>query len=175
MNTTNFYMQVTQAVVVRAPRYGISVLMLLAFWIGGIVALKSIRRINRRADANTQDVMELLGRVAKGALIVIGVVLALSNAGADVSALVASLGLTGFALGFALKDAVSNLLSGILIILYRPFKRGDQISCAGFEGKVVAIDLRYTTLAADGKTFLVPNMTVFNNTIAIVKAQPPAP
>jgi small conductance mechanosensitive channel len=87
----------------------------------------------------------------------------------NVSALIAGLGLTGFALGFALKDAVSNLLAGLLILIYKPFRMGDHISVTGLEGEVVNIDLRYTTLQAGQKTFLIPNSNLFTNPIILVR------
>jgi small conductance mechanosensitive channel len=66
--------------------------------------------------------------------------------GVNVSALVAGLGLTGFALGFAFRDVLSNFLSGVLLLLFRPFRVGNHISINDLEGEVVSIDLRYTVL-----------------------------
>jgi small-conductance mechanosensitive channel len=85
-----------------------------------------------------------------------------------VSALVAGLGLTGFALGFALKDTISNLLSGVLILLYRPFKIGNRIKISGYEGIVVSIDLRYTELDAEGYKILIPNSKLFTDPITVL-------
>ena len=87
--------------------------------------------------------------------------------GVNVSALVAGLGLTGFALGFALRDALSNMLSGVLILVYRPFKNGDWISVAGCEGKVAEINLRYTVIKKENDTYLIPNSTLFSNTVRV--------
>ena len=70
----------------------------------------------------------LLARAAKIALITLGAVTALGNLGVDVSAIVVGLGLTGFALGFALRDTISNLLAGVLILLYSPFEIGNRIN-----------------------------------------------
>ncbi len=99
--------------------------------------------------------------------------------GVDVSALVAGLGLTGFALGFALRDAVSNLLAGILIILYQPFRPGDRIEVAGSAGTVVGVNLRYTVLDAGDRRILVPNSTLFSNSVTVEEPgggrPPPAP
>ena len=79
----------------------------------------------------------------------------------------AGLGLTGFALGFALRDAVSNLLAGVLILIFRPFHVGSDIKVAGYSGTVLAIDLRYTTLAGDGDHVLVPNKTMYSSPITV--------
>jgi len=100
---------------------------------------------------------------------VFGVITSLGTLGINVSALVAGLGLSGFALGFALKDTISNLLAGVLILVYQPFDIDDYIIVSGQEGKVTHIDLRYTTLDGDAKIVLIPNSLVFANTVSILK------
>jgi small conductance mechanosensitive channel len=92
-------------------------------------------------------------------VLALGLVVGLGTMGLNVSALVASLGLTGFALGFAPRDAVANLLAGVLILSHRPLEYGDRIAVTGLEGVIVDIDLRYTTLDAGDKRHLVPNQT----------------
>ena len=79
------------------------------------------------------------------------------------------LGLTGFALGFAFRDVLSNLLAGVLILLYRPFARGDRISVTGLEGVVTHIDLRYTNLEHEGNLMLIPNSNLFTNPITVFR------
>jgi small-conductance mechanosensitive channel len=74
------------------------------------------------------------------------------------------LGLTGIALDFALKDAISNLISGVLILLYSPFEIGSRIKIAGYEGVVVTIDLRYTELDSERDKILIPNSKLFTDT-----------
>ena len=96
-----------------------------------------------------------------------GVITALGTVGINVSALVAGLGLTGFALGFAFKDTISNILSGVLILLYRPFIVGDTIKVAGFEGKVTSVDLRYTKLDSEEGTVLIPNSKCFTDPVVV--------
>jgi small-conductance mechanosensitive channel len=78
--------------------------------------------------------------------------------------------LTGFALGFALKDVLSNFIAGVLILLYRPFHLYDHITVAGLEGTVTEIDLRYTTLQKEGQKYLVPNSILFTNSIGIIES-----
>jgi small conductance mechanosensitive channel len=75
-------------------------------------------------------------------------------------------------LGFAFRDALSNLLAGILIMIYRPFRRNDFVSVAGCEGTVIRIDLRYTTLQGTDRIYLIPNSTLFTNTISLFKNKP---
>lgn len=81
----------------------------------------------------------------------------------------AGIGLTGFAIGFALKDTISNFLSGVLILLYRAFEKGNRIKISGYEGIVIAIDLRYTELDSEGNKILIPNAKLFTDAITVFK------
>ena len=156
-----------QNIVLFAPVLGVSLLIFLAFWLSAVIFQKVIHRIGKRSGLNP-DIVGLLDRVVKAGIIVFGIVTALGTAHVNVSALVASLGLTGFALGFALKDALSNTLAGILILIYQPFRRGDHIITSGFDGTVEQIDLRYTTLSSAGDRILIPNSTMFTNPVRVV-------
>jgi small-conductance mechanosensitive channel len=109
------------------PQTVSALLIFLAFWVAGMIAQRILTRFATRIDPQRQQVLGLLGQVAKSTLLVIGFITALGTLGIDISALVAGLGLTGFALGFAFRDALSNLLAGVLILLYRPFEVGDRI------------------------------------------------
>ncbi len=100
-------------------------------------------------------------------MILIGTITALGTFGVDVTALVAGLGLSGFAIGFALKDAISNLLSGILILVYRPFSIGSYISVGAFEGEVVEINMRYTILSNKDKKVMIPNSNLFTMPVTL--------
>jgi small-conductance mechanosensitive channel len=156
-----------QRIVIFMPVLGVSLFIFLAFWIVAIIFQKIIHRIGNRSRLDP-DIVGLLDRIVKVGIVVFGIVTALGTAHVNISALVASLGLTGFALGFALKDALSNTLAGVLILIYQPFRRGDQIITSGFEGTVVQIDLRYTTLSSSADRILIPNSTMFTNPIRVV-------
>jgi small-conductance mechanosensitive channel len=156
---------------VWGSKFGMSLLLFLGFFLASVIAEKLIRRIGHRADPMKQDVLKLIGQIAKITLIVLGAVTSLGTMGVNVSALVAGLGLTGFALGFAFKDALSNILAGVMILVYRPFHHGDQISVAGFEGRVTGVDLRYTMLQADRKRFLIPNSILLTNALIVNEAK----
>jgi small conductance mechanosensitive channel len=150
-----------------AIRIGTSLAVFAGFWIGSKILQAVIARLHSRVHSGNAALLDLLGRVAGIALLLFGVVTALGTLGIDVSALVAGLGLTGFALGFAFRDVLSNLLAGVLILLYRPFSHGDQIGVTGFNGVVEQIDLRYTTLNAGDKYVLIPNSNLFTNPIEV--------
>ncbi len=136
------------------------------------ILAKIVKRIITSAAERLKlddNVTSLLARTSKITLIIFGFVTALGTLGINVSALVAGLGLTGFALGFALKDTISNLLSGVLILLYRPFEIGNRIKVSGYEGIVISIDLRYTELDSEGNKVLIPNSKLFTDPITVLR------
>ncbi len=153
------------------PRISTSLLILLCTLLASFVIRKTIIAVASRNKLSGQkmEISRLLANTGGTTILVIGIISALGTLGVNVSALIAGLGLSGFALGFALRDALSNLLSGILIILYQPFKIGDQIVVAGFEGTVSEINLRYSILNLDDNRYLIPNANLFNNTITVRK------
>ncbi len=151
-----------------APRLiGVVVIFAVFFFLAKIakrVITSAAERL--KFDAN---LTLLLSRTSSITLIIFGFVTALGTLGINVSALVAGLGLTGFALGFALKDTISNLLSGVLILIYRPFEKGNCIKISGYEGTVVSIDLRYTELDSEGNKVLIPNSKLFKDPITVLQ------
>jgi small conductance mechanosensitive channel len=158
---------VSEQFALMALRVGMAIIVLLIFWLFAKIADRLITKSTRRLHLNAPIVV-LLGRTAKTTLIILGIVTALGTLGINVSALVAGLGLTGFALGFALKDSISNLVAGVLILAYRPFEEGNRIAIAGFEGKVASIDLRYTELDCQGKRILIPNSRLLTDPITVI-------
>ncbi len=147
------------------------VLVFLIFWIVAGVGRRIIALAAPRVRADTGVVL-LLSRIYFYGILIFGTITALGATGLNVSALVTGLGLTGFALGFALKDVLSNLLSGIMLLLYRPFNIGDEIRMGEYEGKIETIRMRDTLVRAhDGRLIVIPNTkliteVVVNNTHA---------
>jgi small-conductance mechanosensitive channel len=155
-------------VVLWAPKAPVGLLVFFAFWLCSVVVRNIFSRIGCRSESNSRYFLKVVGRTLSLAILLFGGITALGTIGINVSALVAGLGLTGFALGFGLKDILANLVSGLLILLYRPFTLNEQISVAGMEGCVTEIDLRYTRLENAGKAYLIPNSTMITNTIMLV-------
>jgi len=146
-------------------------LVLIGFLIVAGASRRLLKRLASRVDDDKRPLVVLAGETTRYALITVGLITGLGTMGIDVSALIAGLGLTGFALGFALRDAVSNLIAGVLILLYRPFGYGDKITVGGNSGTVVAINFRYTVLDPQGPAvILVPNSTMFSNSVTVEQA-----
>ena len=145
--------------------------LLLVFWIAARLVSKTLASLGRRRGLDA-DLTNLLARATRLTLLVFGIITAIGTVGVDVKALVAGLGLTGFALGFAFKDIISNTLAGVLILLYKPFHRGDHIEMpvvnGVVQGIVESVDMRYTTLKSpDGTRALVPNANLITNAIKV--------
>lgn len=108
----------------------------------------------------------LLSRLVYGAVWIIGGVVTLGVLGLDFATLVGTLGLTSVAIGFSLRDILSNYFSGIILLASRPFRLGDQVTIKEFEGTVKQIQLRATTLVTyDGRVVYIPNQEVFTAVI----------
>jgi small-conductance mechanosensitive channel len=159
--------QVETAMAEFMPKLILASSMLLVCCVIALIVGGIIRHIGKVVSEERKDILNLLARIIRITIIVLGVVTALGTLGVNIMPIVTGLGLTGFALGFAFKDALSNTLAGVMVILYRPFIRGDMISVAGYQGVVIKIDLRYTTVDTDGKCFLIPNTALLTNTITI--------
>ncbi|MBK7217568.1 MAG: mechanosensitive ion channel family protein [Candidatus Promineofilum sp.] len=110
-------------------------------------------------DRTTEN---LIRQIVYYAIWVLGFIIAVNALGFDPQALATGLGLSSLALGFALKDILSNFVSGLLILVMRPFELGDEIVVGDTEGSVEGIDLRATQIRTyDGRIVLVPNAELF--------------
>jgi small conductance mechanosensitive channel len=149
----------------RIPAILAVLVVLLITWLAGRLTFAGTRRVlARRSTAGHVDV--LVARFARMCVAALGIVVALALLGVDLMALAASLGLVGLTLGFALRDVLSNSVSGVLLLVQRPFSIGDTISVAGHEGVVEDVRVRDTVLrTTDGRTAYVPNTTVFNDVV----------
>jgi small conductance mechanosensitive channel len=136
------------------------------FWLLATIVRKMILRAGRH-NAVDSHLAIFMGRVARTTLLIVGAISGVATMGVDVTALVAGLGLTGFALGFALKDVVSNVVAGVLILIYRPVVAGEHVKVKTFEGLILSTDLRYTVLQAGEQVIYVPNSIMFTDAITV--------
>ena len=112
----------------------------------------------------------LLGKIIKTVFLLLGLITSLGTLGIDVSALVAGIGLSGFAISFATKDILSNLISGVLILLYKPFIINDYIEVDKYKGDVKEINLRYTVLSFENNDILIPNSLLYSKPVLVSKS-----
>lgn len=100
------------------------------------------------------------------AIYVVTLLLVLHIAGVNTAGLVAMVGAASLAIGLALKDTLSNIASGLLLMFLRPFKAGDYIECGQVKGRIKGIGLFTTTLVSlDGLYISSPNSSLWGNPI----------
>ncbi len=139
-------------------------IFLLSLYLAGLFARMTKRVMTRRKE--DRELTMLITRIVRWTVVGLGIILALEQAGQDVTALLTGLGILGFTVGFALQDVSANLVSGILLLFEQPFDIGDVIDVAGFSGTVQNIEIRATEmLTYDGLLVLIPNREVFTNPI----------
>jgi small-conductance mechanosensitive channel len=105
--------------IVWLPTVAVALSLLLVFLILSRLAHFGVLRVVERTRAHG-PLGQLLASIARVGLLILGFVTALGTLGVNITGIVAGLGLTGFALGFALRDSIANLLAGVLILLFRP-------------------------------------------------------
>ncbi|PHQ81689.1 MAG: mechanosensitive ion channel protein MscS [Coxiella sp. (in: Bacteria)] len=161
-----FYNALYDQAVAVWPQVLTGVFIFLLFFLAAVLVRVIFTRLAKRAK-HRKDIYRLLGKVSKVSVIIFGAVTALGTMGVDVTALITGLGLTGFAVGLALKDPISNAISGFMVLLYEPFIIGDTIKVGDTEAKVRDIQLRYTVLVTEGRYILIPNGALMTNTITV--------
>ena len=120
-------------------------------------------QLSDRIDRTTAAMLET---AIKTTLLGIGVLVALSAAGVQTAAVLTSLGVLSLTIGFALKDTLSNMISGFLVFVDRPFTIDDLVEIDGQYGRVDRITLRTTRIiTVDGRMLAVPNSVVMNKTV----------
>jgi small conductance mechanosensitive channel len=134
--------------------------IVLAGWIHNIV----VRALTKRQL--DQSLVQFLASLARWMVLAAAVIAALERVGLQTTSLVALLGSAGIAIGLALQGNLAHFASGVMILLFRPFKIGDLIEAAGKLGNVQHIGLFTTTLLTlDNETVIVPNGTATSNVV----------
>ncbi|MGF1786514.1 mechanosensitive ion channel family protein [Photobacterium swingsii] len=96
----------------------------------------------------------------------IGLLIALSQIGLDLTPILTGFGVAGVIIGFALQDTLSNFASGMMLLIYRPFDVGDFVEAGGVSGKVSHMSLVSTTIKTfDNQILIVPNSKIWGDTI----------
>ncbi len=150
------------------PNIGVAVVLFLVFWFvaKGIGAL-----IRRSAERNDRPSLgEVGGALVRWGLVIVGAMLAITIVAPTLTPgdLVAGLGVSSVAIGFAFKDILQNMLAGILILLRQPFEVGDQIVSGGHEGTVEKIETRATLIKTyDGRRVVIPNSDIYTDSVVV--------
>lgn len=124
---------------------------------------------------NTFDdqIVPIIRKGMKAVLWSMGIIIGLDNAGFDIMALIAGLGIGGLALALAAQDTVKNIFGGIMIFLDKPFKLGDRIIISGQDGFVTEVGIRSTRIKTlMGRVITVPNANFAESSIENISIEP---
>lgn len=153
------------AMAVPIGNFRLSVLLVLKggitlaifIWIANAVARTADQRL-RVFTPLTPAVQVLASKLVRMTLLTLAVVLALGSIGIDLTAFAVFSGAIGVGVGFGLQKVVSNLVSGVILLMDRSIKPGDVIEIDSTYGSVIALNARYASVQTrDGKEYLIPN------------------
>lgn len=159
------FKQLSSIVVLYGLKIIGAVLILIAGRIGAGAARKLIKRAMGKGNVDP-TIVGFVSRLGYVFVIVVAALAALAKFGIETTSFVAVLGAAGFAVGFALQGTLSHFASGVMIVIFRPFRVGDFIDAAGVNGTVEEIRLFTTVMATpDNIRLIVPNGKIFGDII----------
>ena len=128
---------------------------------------------NTKTDLDDQ-LLPFIQKGIKLAIWVTAAIIALNNAGYDVGAVIAGLGIGSLAFALAAKDTIANLFGGLTILLDKPFKINQRVQIEGYDGTITEIGLRSTRLTTqfDGRVVTIPNSKFASNAVVNVSSEP---
>ena len=162
--------EVAEVAAEKGMSLSIQLVMAVALLVGGyLLARLTARAIRTRLEhvrGFDQTLTPIMAQTANYAIIIITIVLVLSNFGIETTSIIAVLGAAGLAIGLALQGTLQNVAAGIMLLIIRPFRRGDYIEAGSAQGTVEEIGLFMTRLrTAQGLFVAVPNSMIWSNMI----------
>ena len=173
--TRDFQSFIPDNIVDIAIGYSISfVFALLIFFIGKWISksvVKILGKALRKVGGVDETLVKFLENIVYYALLTVVIIAALNKLGIATTSFLAILGAAGLAVGLAFKDSLGNFASGVMIVLFKPFKDGDSVVAAGVSGTVTEVTIFNTVfLTADNQKIIVPNSSITSGSITNVNA-----
>ncbi len=138
------------------------------FFVGRIIVrllTRGMRKVMEQQDVD-KTLVSFASNLVGMVLLIFVIIAAVSALGIQTTSFIAVLGAAGLAIGLALQGSLSNFASGVLIVLFRPYKVGDWIEAAGVSGSVEEVQILTTVLkTGDNKQVIVPNSQVMDSII----------
>ncbi len=161
--------QIIEAAKTTGLEFAVKVIIaLLIFYIGRIVArmlTKALHRIMKKHGVD--EILEtFVCNLTFWTLMVFVIIAAINQVGIQTTSLIAIMGAAGLAIGLALQGSLSNFASGVLIVLFRPYRVGDFVEAAGIAGVVEHVEILTTVMrTTDNKRIIVPNGEIMGSII----------
>ena len=158
--------QLAERIAGWAPDVLVALVSLVAFWLLWKLADRGLALIMKRAKVD-RTAAAFVSSVTKVVLMAIAIVTALGQIGVNTASILASMGVVGLTIGFAARDTLSNIISGLFIFWDRPFVLGDLVEIGDDYGRVDHITMRSTRLVTpEGRMIAIPNSVVVNSAVA---------
>ena len=160
---------------IYAIPWGINiVLAAVIFVVGRMVGkliTKLVRKVLERADM-ADILVDFVCSILNAAILLFVIIASLNQLGVDTTSLIALLGAAGLAVGLALQGSLQNFASGVMLIVFRPFKAGDFVEAGGISGTVEKISIFSTQMkTGDNREIIVPNGKIYGDTITNFSAR----
>jgi len=156
--------------------YAVNIVAAIAIiFVGMMIARIISNTVNRLLRARHIDttVADFLSALVRYGIIAFTLIAALGRIGVQTTSVIAILGAAGLAVGLALKDSLSNLAAGVLLVIFRHFRAGEFVDLGGIMGTVMNVQIFSTTLkSADGKRVVVPNGKILAGNIVNFSREP---
>ncbi|WP_323668896.1 mechanosensitive ion channel family protein [Aliarcobacter butzleri] len=150
------------------------IVALLIFFIGKWIVNKIVTilgKVLRKINGIDETLVRFLENIVYYALLTVVIIAALNKLGIATTSFLAILGAAGLAIGLALKDSLGNFASGVMIVIFKPFKVGDSVVAGGVTGTVTEVTIFNTVfLTADNQKIIVPNSSITGGSITNVNA-----
>ena len=140
-----------------------AILILVIGWVAANKLSRYVRVLCIRSPHIDQTLSHFFGSLTRYGILTFTIIAVLGQFGVQTASLIAVLGAAGLAIGLSLQGTLSHLASGVLLLLFRPFKIGDYIEVSGHSGTVESLSLFMTELTMpDGVQILIPNGKVWD-------------
>lgn len=150
------------------------IVALLIFFIGKWIVNKIVTilgKVLRKINGIDETLVKFLENIVYYALLTVVIIATLNKLGIATTSFLAILGAAGLAIGLALKDSLGNFASGVMIVIFKPFKVGDSVIAGGVTGTVTEVTIFNTVfLTADNQKIIVPNSSITGGSITNVNA-----
>jgi small conductance mechanosensitive channel len=144
------------------------IIALVIFYVGRMaigLVVRALRKLMQKQNID-KTLETFVCNLVRMALLVVVIIAAIGALGVETTSFIAIFGAAGLAVGLALQGSLSNFASGVLIVLFRPYKVGDFIEGAGISGSVEQVQILTTVLkTGDNKQVIVPNSQIMNSII----------
>ncbi|MBF7072006.1 mechanosensitive ion channel [Glaciecola sp. MH2013] len=155
--------------------FAINLVMALVIYVVGKFVVKILVSTFKKVMAKSkydEMLVSFLGNILNALLMIFVIIAALGQLGVDTTSFAAIIAAAGLAIGLSLQGSLQNFAAGVMLLVFRPFKKGDFIDAGGVAGSVVSIGVFSTIMSTpDNKEIIVPNGNIYGGNITNFSAK----